>query len=247
MLQLKNLSVFTKNKKIIDNVNFDFEEGKIYAIMGPNGSGKSTLANAIMGNPDLKVDKKSKLIFKNKNITDLPVEKRAKLGIFMTFQSPIIIQGVNIYQLLKSVSGTEKSILEIHTQVEKFAEELNINKGLLERSLNENASGGERKKLELMQAFMLNKEIIIFDEIDTGVDVDAMKTIGRFVKKHKESKTYIFITHYTRILKYIKPDAVIVLNNGRFEKIGDYNLAKQIETKGYSISCEECKACQNRK
>lgn len=233
MLQIKNLSVSVGRKKILENFNFTFERGKIYAIMGPNGSGKSTLAFSIMGHPSYKSNGKSKIIFNKKNILTDDSTKRAEAGIFMSFQTPLPLSGVTVHQLLQLALSGKKDALAIRQEIQKYARELKISEDLLTRSLNDGASGGEKKKLEVLQATVLNKDIQIFDEIDTGVDVDALKTISKFLKKYQGNKTYIIITHYNRILKYLKPDKVLVLVDGKLKEAGTYKLAHKIEKQGY--------------
>ena len=233
LLILKNLSVNITGKKILKNIDFTFHKNKIYAIMGPNGSGKSTLAYTIMGNPSYVLEKNSSILYKNKEIqADLP-DKRAKNGIFLSFQNPLSLSGVNVFQLLRLALSGIKDPLTVKEEIEKYAGLLKIDLELTERSLNDGASGGEKKKLELLQAAVLNPDLQIFDEIDTGVDVDALKIIAGFIKQHKHNKTYIIITHYNRILKYIRPDVVMVMIDGKIAKTGDYRLAETIEKKGY--------------
>lgn len=233
MLQLKKLSVSVGKKQILNNFNFEFEKGKIYAVMGPNGSGKSTLAFSIMAHPTYILNKEARIMKNGKRIDDLTADKRAHEGIFMSFQSPMSLSGVSIHQLLQLALSGEKDPLTIRNETEKYAKELKISEELLSRSLNEGASGGEKKKLEVLQAAVLDKDVMIFDEIDTGVDVDALRTISKFLDKHKKGKTYIIITHYNRILHYLKPDKVLVLVKGKLMKTGDHRLAKKIEKEGY--------------
>ncbi|OGK13202.1 Fe-S cluster assembly ATPase SufC [Candidatus Roizmanbacteria bacterium RIFCSPLOWO2_01_FULL_38_12] len=239
MLKLKNLSVSIENKKILKDIDFEFKKGKIYAVMGPNGSGKSTLAYAIMGHPAYKlVTRNSQLItqisFKNEDITDLEANERAEKGIFLSFQSPLALSGVTVYQLLQLAMNGKKDPLTIRREAQKYAKELGISEELLNRPLNEGASGGERKKMEVLQAAVLDKKFLIFDEVDTGVDVDALKKIAGFLKKHQENRTYVLITHYNRILHHLQPDYVLIMMDGKIVKVGDASLAKKIEEKGYS-------------
>lgn len=232
MLQLRNLSVKVGKKIILENISFNFEKGKVYAIMGPNGSGKSTLAFAISGHPAYKL-KDGSMTFNGKNISNLSPDKRAKLGIFLSFQSPLSLSGVNVFQLLRMAIAKKKDPLALKKEIETIAEKLGIKKELIERSLNEGTSGGEKKKLEMLQSAILNPKLVIFDEIDTGVDIDSLRTISKFMNENKDRKTYILITHYNRILHYVKPDNVIVLKNGRVVKVGTSRLAQEIEKKGY--------------
>lgn len=233
MLAIKNLFVSVSDKKIINGFDFEFQKNKIYVLMGPNGSGKSTLAMSIMGHPLYQITK-GKIIFKGKDITKASPDVRANAGIFLSFQSPLALSGVSLFSLLRTAIAGKKEPLALREEIEKTAKQLKIKQELLERSLNEGASGGERKKIELLQAAVLNPELIIFDEIDTGVDVDALKTIAQFMEKNKPGKTYILITHYNRILKFVKPDEVLVLVEGKIVKQGSFKLAQEIERDGYS-------------
>lgn len=233
MLKLNKLSVLINEKQILKDFNFEFEQSKIYAVMGPNGSGKSTLAYSIMGHPGYTLGKDSQIIFEGENITELDADKRSEKGIFLSFQSPLSLSGVKVYQLLHYALQGKKDPLTIRNEVKKYAQELQIDEHLLSRSLNEGASGGEKKKMEVLQASVLNKKLLIFDEVDTGVDVDALKAIAQFLQNHKKDKTYIIITHYNRILKYLKPDHVLIVADGKLQKVGDHTLADEIEKEGY--------------
>ncbi len=235
MLNIKKLTVSVGKKKIIADFNFTFEQGKIYAIMGPNGSGKSTLAYSLMGHPLYLVNNKSKITYKKENLVALKPEKRSELGLFMSFQTPLSLSGVTPYQLLLTAAAGKWDPLQLRNKINAIAKELKVSQELLSRSLNEGASGGEKKKLEVLQAAILDKQVQIFDEIDTGVDVDALKTIAKFLDRHKKGKTYILITHYNRILHYLKPDKVLVLVDGKLVKVGGAKLAEQIEKKGYQL------------
>jgi len=232
MLELKNFSVRIGDKTILKNINFKFEKGKIYAIMGPNGSGKSTLSFAILGHPVLELDSKSKIIFKGKDITDLKPEERAKKGIFLSFQNPLSLPGINIFQLL-NYAFPKINPLIAKNKVEKIAEKIGINKDILNRSFHPGLSGGEKKKIEALQAVVFNPKLLILDEIDTGLDIDALKKISFVLKEKTKNQTVLLITHYTRILKHIEPDYVLVLKNGEIVKWGDKHLAEKIEENGY--------------
>ncbi len=233
MLKLKNLKTSIDNKEILKGIDFTFEKGKIYAIMGPNGSGKSTLSYAVMGHPAYEVAEDSEILFEGEDIKEMDAHERAEKGIFLSFQSPLSLTGVKVYQLLQLALNGKKEPLTIRREAQKYAKELGISEELLGRALNEGASGGERKKMEVLQAAVLDKKLLIFDEVDTGVDVDALKSISNFLKKHQGDKTYIIITHYNRILHYLKPDYVLVMMKGNIVKVGDHVLAKKIEDKGY--------------
>lgn len=234
MLSVKNLNVIVGKKKIIKSFSFDFKKGKIYVIMGPNGSGKSSLAFTLMGHPLYQISKSSRISINKKRIEGLEADKRAKEGLFLSFQSPLSLSGVSVRELIQlALSSEKKDPLAIRKQLYKYVHELKIPEELIGRSLNDGASGGEKKKLEALQAAMLDKQVQIFDELDTGVDVDALKSIATFLKKHQGDKTYIIITHYNRILKYLAPDRVLILKEGVLVKEGDRKLAKLIEKEGY--------------
>src|SRR3990167_9792280 len=191
MLKISNLTVSVGKKTIVDDFSYTFEKGKIYAIMGPNGSGKSTLAFSIIGHPAYKLALKSKIMLDGKNITKLETHKRVKEGVFLTFQSPHELTGVSVYQLLRVAKDGEKDIMKMFAEVKKIAQELNISEELLSRGLNQSASGGERKKLEVLQAIILDKKVVIFDEIDTGIDVDSLRTINSCIDLIKYNDFFI--------------------------------------------------------
>lgn len=234
MLAIKNLSVQIEKKSILTDISFTFEKGKVYAIMGPNGSGKSTLAASVMGHPAYELSAASKILFNGEDIVDLTPDKRAEKGIFLSFQSPLSLSGVSIYQFMRYALDGKMDALAIRQKIQKYAEELKISQELLSRSLNDGFSGGEKKKMEMLQAAMLEPAVLFFDEIDTGVDVDALKTIAKFINKtRKKDSTFIIITHYNRILKYLKPDKTLVIAKGKLVKVGNAKLADEIEKKGY--------------
>lgn len=241
MLKISNLSVTIDTKKILKDLNFEFEKGKIYAIMGPNGSGKSTLAYAIMGHPNYEIvsiqkRKKPKIEIGGEDITDMDVHERAQKGLFLSFQTPLALTGVTVYQLLHLALHGKKDPVKIRKEAQLYARELGISDDLLSRPLNEGASGGERKKMEVLQAAILDSDVQIFDEVDTGVDVDSLASISQFLMKYKKDKTYIIITHYNRILRYLKPDKVLIMKDGTIDRVGSHDLAHEIETSGYRKS-----------
>jgi len=240
MLTLKNLSVSIEGKKILHDISFDFKPKRTYAIMGPNGSGKSTLASAIMGHPNITYSRASKIIIHRKparqggDIKKLSPDKRSKLGIFLSFQTPMILPGVIVFELLRLALEKQMNPVVLHKKVKEYAKELHIKDELLKRSLNDGFSGGEKKKLEALQAVLLTPSFAFFDEIDTGVDVDALWTISRFLKKHLRETTAVFITHSTRLLKYIEPQEVLVIKDGHLVKTGTGALARKIEKEGFN-------------
>ncbi len=234
MLSIKNLSASVEGKNILRDFSFDFLPGKTYCLMGPNGSGKSTLASAIMGHPKYSVSRNAKLLLEKKNLKPLSPDERAKLGVFLSFQTPMELAGVTVFELLRLALEKKIAPVELHALVGKYANELRIKDELLKRSLNAGFSGGEKKKLEVLQAATLSPRFAILDEIDTGVDVDALKTITKFLKRHlPKETTLVFITHSTHLLKAMRPDTVLVLRDGRLVKAGTATLAKRIEEKGF--------------
>ncbi|MFH1426115.1 MAG: Fe-S cluster assembly ATPase SufC [Candidatus Kerfeldbacteria bacterium] len=233
-LEIKNLHVSTDGQEILHGVNLTIPKGEVHAIMGPNGSGKSTLAMTLMGHPKYEVTD-GKIIFKKKNITSLPPDKRSKLGLFVAFQSPQSVPGVKIASFLRQTSGDGKKMSEFKKEMEAAMKTLNMRPEFADRYLNEGFSGGEKKKSEILQMAMLNPDIAILDEIDSGLDVDALKVVCEGVNtlKKKNGMGVLVITHYPRILKYLKPDHVHILLDGNIATSGDHALADEIEDKGY--------------
>lgn len=233
MLDITHLRCSVQNKAILKDFSYTFKDNMVYVVMGPNGSGKSTLANCIMGHPHYSLDKKSKITLNGKDLKDMSPDKRAKVGVFLSFQSPLSLQGVTVFQLLRVALAGKQDAFELKKEMMKEAKKLKIRTDILDRSLNDGSSGGERKKIEVLQAAILKPKVAIFDEVDTGVDVDALKTISTFMKAFKKNKTIIFITHNSRILKYISPDKVLILKDGSLVKEGGKELLAQIETQGF--------------
>ncbi|MCJ7740263.1 Fe-S cluster assembly ATPase SufC [Candidatus Microgenomates bacterium] len=249
-LLIQNLSVEIAGKTLLKNINLEINAGQIHVLMGPNGSGKSTLAQAIMGNQNFKIQNsndKSNLKFKiqidDKNITTLATDGRAREGLFLAFQNPVAIPGVSVANLLRIASKVNQlksshnpalSVWDFNERLVATAEKLGIRQELLKRSLNEDFSGGEKKKLEMLQALILQPKYAIFDEIDTGLDVDALRIVADGINLLKKSGTGILIiTHYQRILKYALPDRISVLVNGRIVATGRNELVEEIEKEGY--------------
>lgn len=235
-IEIKDLYVRVKEKEILKNFNLNINEGEIHAIMGPNGTGKSTLSKVIMGYPDF--DIKGSIFANNTLINDLTIDERSRLGIFLVYQNPISISGLTSSELIKASVDTKghKSLYEFALEVEKDMQELKMPKEMLHRSFNVGFSGGERKKNEILQVLMLKPKFIILDELDSGLDVDSLKIVclnlNKYLQKNPDTSVLI-ITHYTRVLEYIKPDFVHKMNNGTIVESGDYSLAKEIEKNGY--------------
>ncbi len=238
MLSVNGLKVGINGKLILNEISVKFEDGKIYAIMGPNGSGKSTLSYTIMGNPAYKVQD-GKIFLDTEEITKLPPDQRAKRGIFLAFQNPVEVPGVPSFSFIKtaynSVTGQNLSTYVFNKMIKQKLSELGIDDVLLSRNLNEGLSGGERKKMEIIQMAALQPKFAILDEIDSGLDVDSLELVASAINKihEKSNNTVIIVTHYSRILRYIKPDTVYVLVNGKIAYEGDSALADKIDREGY--------------
>tara|TARA_Y100001970_G_scaffold38478_2_gene47451 strand:+ start:8923 stop:9657 length:735 start_codon:yes stop_codon:yes gene_type:complete len=240
MLIIKNLKASINNRDILKGLNLKMNPGEVHAIMGPNGSGKSTLANVLSGKNGYKISGEVK--YQGENLNDIPVEERAQKGIFLAFQYPLEIPGVNTNNFLKTSLNTIKKARgekEIDTiaflkLVKEKANELGIDEKILSRQLNVGFSGGEKKKNEILQMKILDPNLIILDETDSGLDIDALKIISDGVNSSRnKKKSFLVITHYQRLLEYIKPDYVHVLSDGKIIKSGTSELAIELEKKGY--------------
>ncbi len=238
LLSIKKLYASVNDKEILKGLDLDIKKGEIHVIMGPNGSGKSTTANAILNNPEYQKSK-GKILFENKDITNLSTDEIARRGVFMSFQSPEEIPGVSVTNFLKyaknKATGQPVKIFAFRDELKKYMEELNINPKYMERSLNVGFSGGEKKKNEILQMLVLNPKLAILDETDSGLDVDAIRTVSKGIEMFKnETNGVLIITHNTKILHNLKVDKVHVLVNGKIVATGTQELASQIEEKGYS-------------
>ena len=237
LLEIKNLYVNAEEKEILKGINLQINKGEVHVIMGPNGSGKSTTANAILNNPEYSKIK-GEIIFEGENINKLPTDEIARKGIFMSFQSPEEIPGVSVTNFLKYAKNkiTEKpvKIFKFREELKKYMEQLNMNPENMERSLNVGFSGGEKKKNEILQMLILDPKLAILDETDSGLDVDAIKTVSKGIEMFKNDKNAVLIiTHNTRILHSLDVDYVHVLINGKIVKTGGKELSKEIEEQGY--------------
>lgn len=238
-LVIENLFAQTLDgKEILKGVSLEIRQGKTHVVMGPNGGGKSTLALVLMGHPGYKITK-GKIILNGKNITKLSPDKRAKLGLFLGFQYPVEVPGVNFSNFLRMAVNEEKkkpeqlSPIAFRNLLLEKAKQLSISEEIVKRMLNEGFSGGEKKKAEILQLSLLKPQFAILDEPDSGLDVDALKYIAKTINALNFPLGILLITHYQRILKYIKPDYVHILLNGKIVKSGSFSLAKQIESTGY--------------
>ena len=240
MLKIKNLKAKIDNKEILKGLNLEIKPGEVHAIMGPNGSGKSTLSNVLSGKKGYTVS--GDITYLNENLLDLEIEERAHKGIFLAFQYPLEIPGVNTNIFLKtSLNAIKKAkgekeldAIEFLKLVKQKASELKFDEKILSRQLNVGFSGGEKKKNEILQMSILNPKLSILDETDSGLDIDALKIVSEGVNalRSKES-SFLIITHYQRLLEYIRPDFVHVLINGKIVKSGGSELALELESKGY--------------
>ncbi len=241
MLQIKNLHASVEDKEILKGINLEVKAGEVHAIMGPNGAGKSTLSCVIAGNENFEVTQ-GEIILEGEDLADLAPEERAHKGIFLSFQYPVEIPGVSVTNFMKTaINETRKAngledmpANEMLKLIKEKAELLEIDRKFLSRSLNEGFSGGEKKRNEIFQMAMLNPEIAILDETDSGLDIDALRIVSNGVNKLKnENNAVVVITHYQRLLEYIVPDFVHVLHDGKIVKTGGKELALELEEKGY--------------
>ena len=238
LLKINDLYVNAGEKEILKGLNLEIKKGETHVIMGPNGAGKSTLANVILNNPEYKKIE-GNVEFEGEDITKTPTHEIAQKGVFMSFQSPEEIPGISTMNFLKYAKNkiTEKpvKIFEFKDTVKKYVEELNMNPKLIERNLNVGFSGGEKKKNEIMQMLVLNPKLAILDETDSGLDVDAIRTVSKGIEMYKNNENAVLIiTHNTKILNHLKVDYVHVLVDGKIVKTSTAKLAEEIEEKGYS-------------
>ena len=240
MLEIKNLKVSINSKQILKGLNLTIKPGEVHAIMGPNGSGKSTLANVLSGKNGYEIS--GELNFKGESLNDIPVEVRAQKGLFLAFQYPLEIPGVNTNNFLKTSLNSlrkargekELDTLAFLKMVKEKTSELGIDEKILSRQLNVGFSGGEKKKNEILQMKILDPYFSILDETDSGLDIDALKTVAKGVNSSRsKEKSFLVITHYQRLLNYIKPDFVHVLSDGKIIKTGCGELAEELEKTGY--------------
>ena len=239
MLEIKNLTVKVGDKTILDKFNINIKDGEVHAIMGPNGTGKSTLSKVIMGSPEYQVIDGT-ISFNGEIINNMSPDERARKGLFLSFQSPLSIEGVSNSEFLRTAinakNETPIGLYEFIKQLDKGVEDLKMSNDMLHRSINSGASGGERKKNEILQMKLLKPKFLILDELDSGLDVDSLKivcdNINAYLNENPNTSVLI-ITHYPRILEYIKPKYVHVLNHGNIVATGNYELALEIEKNGY--------------
>ena len=237
LLEIKDLYVNAGEKEILKGINLEVKKGEIHVIMGPNGSGKTTTANAIFNNPTYQKTKGT-IEFNGKDITNMKTDEIAREGAFMSFQLPEEIPGVTVANFLKyaksKVTGKPIKVFQFKDELKQYAKELKIKEGYLERSLNVGFSGGEKKKNEILQMLVLNPKLAILDETDSGLDVDAIKTVSKGIEMFRnDENAVLIITHNTKILHNLKVDYVHILVDGKIVKTGSQDLARKIEDEGY--------------
>lgn len=243
-LTLKDLTAKVEGKVILNEFSLEIKTGEIHAIMGPNGTGKSTLSRVIMGDPRYELVS-GEILFDGKNINELTVDERAKLGIFLGMQMPISIEGVTNADFLRTAlhikEGTNFKLMSFIKDINQTCSELKMNPDMIHRSINSGFSGGERKKNEILQMKLLKPSIIMLDEIDSGLDMDSLKIVGENVMDYynKNESGILLITHYQRLLDYIQPDFVHIMMNGHIIKSGNIELVREIENKGYEEILKE--------
>jgi Fe-S cluster assembly ATP-binding protein len=249
-LEISNLHVSAEDKEILKGLNLEVSKGEIHALMGPNGSGKSTLANAIMGQPSLEVTD-GEIHFAGKDITEQAPEDRARSGLFMAFQYPVAVPGVTVAKYLRMVVNSHREargepeikLKDFRKEAEAAMELVNIPREFSSRYLNEGFSGGEKKRMEILQLAMLQPKLAVLDETDSGLDIDALRTVAEGVNKFAgPDMGVLIITHYQRILHLVKPDFVHVMFEGRIVKEGGPELVGTLEERGYGWIREEVEA-----
>ena len=236
-LKISNLTVKVLNKIILKDFNLEIKSGEIHVIMGPNGTGKSTLTKVIMGDPHYKITE-GEIYFNDTKISELKVDERARLGIFLGMQMPLEIEGVSNADFLRTALRSKDKNFKLFSfikDLDKEVENLKMDPEMIHRGINEGFSGGERKKNEILQMHILKPKVVMLDEIDSGLDVDSLKIVGNSVMDYfkEEKPAILLVTHYQRLLDYIKPTYVHIMKDGKIVKSGDKNLVKQIEKEGY--------------
>ena len=240
ILEIKDLHADAELRNVLKGVNLKIGEGELHVLMGPNGSGKTTLAKSIMGHPQVKVTK-GHIVVDGSVINDLPVNERAKLGIFLQFQNPVEIEGLGIVTFLNSARGALNkeriSYKEFMGAIKQNSESLKLREDLIGRSLNYGFSGGEKKKMEILQMSMLKPQLAILDEPDSGLDIDAVKIVAENINeiRKRTNVSILLITHYSRILNYMEPQFIHIMADGKIVREGGKELIEQIEKEGYKL------------
>ena len=237
LLEVRDLHVGVEGKEILKGVNLTINPGEVHALMGPNGSGKSTLSNALMGHPKYQVTKGS-IIYKGEDVTGLAANERAKKGMFLAFQYPTAIPGVSVTNflrtVLKSIRGAEVAVKDFRKELKEKMELLEMRDSFAGRYVNDGFSGGEKKRLEILQMALIKPQLALLDETDSGLDIDALKTVSEGINRLRGPEIgMLVITHYQRLLNYVTPDFVHVLVEGKIAESGGKGLALELELKGY--------------
>ena len=241
MIHIKNLNVSINGKKILKDLSLDIKPGEVHAIMGPNGTGKSTLASVLAGKEEYEVES-GEVTFKGKNLLEMAADERAREGLFLAFQYPVEIPGVTTTNFMKAAVNAKRKHLGLESLDAKDFLQLmkeksaivGLDKSYLSRSINEGFSGGEKKRNEIFQMAMLEPDLAVLDETDSGLDIDALRIVANGVNKLRDGKkSFLVITHYQRLLDYIIPDFVHIIYDGRIVKTGDKSLALDLEARGY--------------
>jgi len=239
LVEIRNLCVSVEEKPVLKDINLEFDINEVNVFLGPNGAGKSTLANILMGNPKYKVTQ-GKIFFNGEDITNLESDKRAKLGLFLSFQSPFEIEGVTFLNFLRSsynfVKDKDVKLKEFIALLDDKMSVLSMDKKVRSREVNVGFSGGEKKKAEILQLLLLEPKFAILDEVDSGLDVDALKLIGKAIGnlKYENQTGFMIITHNNKILEYLNPDRVFVLVDGSISQVGGSELIDKIESEGFN-------------
>jgi Fe-S cluster assembly ATP-binding protein len=237
LLEIRNLHVSAGGTSILKGVDLVVNKGEVQALMGPNGSGKSSLAATLMGHPNFKISEGT-ILYKGEDITEISPTNRGKMGMFLAFQHPEEIPGVSVIQFLRQAlsnrTGTNLTVMELRLKVSDVMKELGMESSFADRYLNEGFSGGERKRNEVLQMAVLEPELAILDETDSGLDIDALRTVAEGVNRLTgPDRGFLIITHYQRLLDYITPDVVHIFMDGRILESGGPELAKKLEEDGY--------------
>lgn len=238
LLDVQNISVSVDEKTVLKNLNLKIGEGETHVLMGPNGAGKSTLGNALMGNPVYRLDG-GKIIFEGQDLTNEATDKRAKAGMFLSFQNPLEVPGISLESFIRSAiqqrTGERVKLFQFQKELQKNMQLLNMDESYAKRDLNVGFSGGERKKSEILQLLMLKPKFAILDETDSGLDVDAVRTVSKGVEEYQKNQNggLLIITHSTRILESLHVDYTHVLVKGQIVKTGDGSLVEEINEKGF--------------
>ena len=234
MLEIKKLGIKFKQQTIVKRIDLKLKRGELIILMGPNGSGKSTLAKTLLNHPDY-IIKQGTIWLDGKNITKLKPEEIVQQGLLLAWQNPVAIPGVNLVKLLRETKQENKPSKNTSiTQLRDLAKKMDFSEGLLIRGLNDGFSGGEKKKIEMLQVYTLAQKYVVFDEIDTGLDIDALKTIAKLIQELRANKIgCLVITHYQRIIELLKADQILVMVDGQIVRKGGLELVREIEKKGY--------------